>query len=53
VQLFLLLFFLLFTAIGVLFARRALAQGDAPDLRSRSRPARRRRWPRSGASTAR
>src|SRR5207237_245347 len=31
VQAFLLLFFVLFTAIGVLFARRALALGDAPD----------------------
>lgn len=28
---FLLLFFLMFTAISVLFARRALAQGDPPD----------------------
>jgi len=33
VQAFLILFFLLFTGIGVLFARRALAQGDAPDTR--------------------
>src|SRR5438034_2459666 len=33
VQAFLLLFFLLFTAIGVMFARLALAQGDAPDAR--------------------
>jgi uncharacterized membrane protein len=30
-QAFLLLFFVLFTAVGVLFARRALAQGDEPD----------------------
>ncbi|RZL08346.1 MAG: DUF2339 domain-containing protein [Rubrivivax sp.] len=30
-QAFLLLFLLMFTAIGVLFARRALALGDAPD----------------------
>ena len=33
VQFFLLLFFVLFTFIGVLFARRALAQGDPPDPR--------------------
>jgi uncharacterized membrane protein len=33
VQAFLLLFFLLFTAIGVLFARRALALGDEPDAK--------------------
>jgi len=33
VQAFLLLFFALFTAIGVLFARRALALGDVPDTR--------------------
>ena len=33
VQAFLILFFLLFTGIGVLFARRALAQGDEPDAR--------------------
>jgi uncharacterized membrane protein len=32
-QAFLLFFFLLFTAIGVLFARRALALGDEPDAR--------------------
>ncbi|MBW8758404.1 MAG: DUF2339 domain-containing protein, partial [Burkholderiales bacterium] len=31
VQAFLVLFFLLFTVTGVLFARRALALGDAPD----------------------
>lgn len=31
VQVYLLLFFVLFTAIGVLFARRALALGDVPD----------------------
>lgn len=34
VQGFLLLFFLMFTAIGVLFARRALALGDAEDARA-------------------
>lgn len=33
VQFFLLLFFTLFTFIGVLFARRVLAQGDNPDPR--------------------
>ncbi|MBL0727103.1 DUF2339 domain-containing protein [Piscinibacter sp. HJYY11] len=32
-QAFLLFFFVLFTLVGVLFARRALAQGDEPDAR--------------------
>ena len=43
VQAFLVAFFLLFTLTGVLFARRALAAGDAPSVERAARRARARR----------